>query len=200
MICGVTSVCIFGMWQMYIYQFCLFPQVPDSEEDVCVCVCLFKAFFGVTVTQGQRFRLLLALPNVEVAVRFKEASQVGTEKGGSRTETTGITDVEDVEVKYHRCWSCSGVQCERCIRKWLENPRQSHFLNLEGSSCRNMFGLQKTRVSHFLNHFLRLVVIGWEAWLTMGPAATWYRKVVSVTPTIQFFTFRSSHNTILYIS
>ena len=35
------------------------------------------------------------------------------------------------------------VQCERCIRKWLENPRQSHFLNLEGSSCRNMFGLQK---------------------------------------------------------
>ena len=32
---------------------------------------------------------------------------------------------------------------------------QSHFLNLEGPSYyRNFFGLKKTRVSHFLNHFL----------------------------------------------
>ena len=41
------------------------------------------------------------------------------------------------------------VQCERCIRKWLENPRQSHFLNLEGSCCRNMFGLQKNKSVSF---------------------------------------------------
>ena len=51
------------------------------------------------------------------------------------------------------------------------------FFNLEGPNYRIFFGLQKIRVSYFLNHFLRLVIIYWlRSVLNHIPFATWLTK------------------------